>query len=124
MGALFCVSVLWAQSDIASKIRKLQTLPQSERYKMINEIKRDLAKLNTQQRAQMIRKLRETIKGEVKERDRFTAERREKGAHGGWKENREEIKRNFQSKRKGMDRQKKHNDHPRKPQQTPQHNRN
>ncbi len=54
---------VFAQDDLQTKIAKLQTLPKSERFKLMNEIKRDLVKLNSQQRAVALGKLRASMRG-------------------------------------------------------------
>jgi hypothetical protein len=51
------------ENDIQSQIAKLQTLPKNERFKLMNEIKRQLAKMNAQQRKQAIGKLRASMQG-------------------------------------------------------------
>lgn len=59
---LICVNI-FAQDDLQAKIAKLQTLPKLERFKLMNEIKRDLVKLNSQQRATAIGRLRASMRG-------------------------------------------------------------
>ena len=54
---------VFAQDDLQAKIAKLQTLPKAERFKLMNEIKRDLVKLNSQQRAAALGKLRASMRG-------------------------------------------------------------
>ncbi len=51
------IGLLGAKSTLAKKIAKLQTVPKSQRYKLVNEIKKELASLNRKQRIKAIRKL-------------------------------------------------------------------
>ena len=55
-----------AQSDLASKIARLQNAPKSERFKLMNEIKRELARMNAEQRNKALRKLRASMHGGTK----------------------------------------------------------
>jgi len=55
------ISFIFANSSLESKIAKLQTAPKSQRYKLMNEIKRELAKMNTKQRAKALSKLRASM---------------------------------------------------------------
>ncbi len=52
-----------AQSDLASKIARLQDAPKSERFKLMNQIKRELARMNSEQRSKTMRKLRASMHG-------------------------------------------------------------
>ena len=52
-----------AQSDLASKISRLQNVPKSERFKLMNQIKRELARMNAEQRSKAMRKLRASMHG-------------------------------------------------------------
>lgn len=62
--ALFSL-LLWAEGDhdLQSKIARMQQLPKSERYQLMNEIKRELAKLNARQRSIALGKLRASMHG-------------------------------------------------------------
>ncbi len=55
-----------AQSDLASKIARLQNAPKSERFKLMNEIKRELARMNAEQRNKALHKLRASMHGGAK----------------------------------------------------------
>jgi len=44
-------------SDLQSRIEKLQSAPKAERFKLMNEIKRELAQMNAEQRKIALRKL-------------------------------------------------------------------
>ncbi len=55
-----------AQSDLASKIARLQNAPKSERFKLMNEIKRELAHMNAEQRSKALHKLRVSMHGGTK----------------------------------------------------------
>ncbi len=62
--SLLIFSSLWAgQSDLQSKIAKLQTLPKTQRFKLVNEIKRQLAQMNESQRKEALGKLRASMHG-------------------------------------------------------------
>jgi len=50
-----------AQNDLASKIARLQNAPKSQRFKLMNEIKRELARMNAEQRNKALRKLRASM---------------------------------------------------------------
>ena len=64
---LFMALFAWAGgSDLSSKIARLQQLPKSERYKLMNEIKRDLARMNEVQRQKALGKLRASMHGKDK----------------------------------------------------------
>jgi len=53
---------LWADAySLQAKIAKLQTLPKSERFMLMNEIKRDLARMNESQRREALGKLRASM---------------------------------------------------------------
>lgn len=54
-------SFLFANGSLEAKISKLQTVPKSQRYKLMNEIKRELAKMNTKQRAKALNQLRASM---------------------------------------------------------------
>ncbi len=58
---IVCMSLQGADDTLSSKIAKLQTMPKSERYKLMNEIKRELAKLNSEQRSVALGKLRRSL---------------------------------------------------------------
>ncbi len=59
---LFMALFAWAGgSDLSSKIVRLQQLPKSERYKLMNEIKWDLARMNEAQRQKALGKLRASM---------------------------------------------------------------
>jgi len=62
---LFALSVtLFAtDSSLDSKIELLKNAPKEERYKIMNEIKMELIKLNESQREQMMQKLFQSKKG-------------------------------------------------------------
>ncbi len=55
------ILLIASQSELSLKISKLQHVKKSERYKLMNEIKRELAHLNTHQRTQALRKLHATM---------------------------------------------------------------
>jgi microcystin degradation protein MlrC len=48
--------------SVGAKIKMLSSVSKAERFKLINEIKRDLTKLNRTQRREAIGKLRSSIK--------------------------------------------------------------
>ena len=50
-----------ANNSLESKIVKLQTVPKDQRYKLMNQIKRELAKMNATQRAKALNRLKESI---------------------------------------------------------------
>ncbi len=50
-----------APSDLASKISSLKDAPKSQRFRLMNEIKRDMAQMNAKQRAQALQKLHATM---------------------------------------------------------------
>lgn len=50
------------QEDLQSKIARLQHAPKTERFKLMNEIKRELARLNAEQRNKALSKLRGSMK--------------------------------------------------------------
>ncbi len=59
---LFGVTFLsGAQSDLQRKIEQLQQVPKAQRFKLMNEIKRELAKMNVQQRKAALGKLRASM---------------------------------------------------------------
>ena len=51
------------ESDLSSKIARLQNAPKSERFKLMNQIKRELARMNARQRSKALRKLRASMHG-------------------------------------------------------------
>jgi hypothetical protein len=51
LSALFCAS-------LEEMLKQLQTTPKDQRYKLVNNIKREMAKLNQAQRLEAIRKLK------------------------------------------------------------------
>ena len=55
---LLVISLLDAKNSLAEKISKLQSVPKSQRYKLVNEIKKELATLNRKQRIKAIKKMR------------------------------------------------------------------
>ncbi len=50
-----------AGGDLQEKLAKLQTLPKSERFMLMNQIKKELAQMNAQQRRQALQKLRASM---------------------------------------------------------------
>ena len=55
------ISFAFANNSLESQIAKLQTVPKTQRYKLMNQIKRELAKMNATQRANALNKLKATI---------------------------------------------------------------
>ena len=55
------VSFSMASNSLESKIAKLQMVPKAQRYKLMNQIKRELANMNASQRSRAINKLKATI---------------------------------------------------------------
>ena len=55
------ISFAIADNSLESKIAKLQTVPKEQRYKLMNQIKRELAKMNATQRSRALHKLKATI---------------------------------------------------------------
>lgn len=55
------ISFSIASNSLESKIAKLQMVPKAQRYKLMNQIKRELAKMNASQRNRAINKLKATI---------------------------------------------------------------
>ena len=58
-----CLTLQSAQDSLSLKIQKLQSVPKNERFKLMNEIKRELAKLNFEQRSTALGKLRMSLQG-------------------------------------------------------------
>ncbi len=57
----FFISFIFANSSLESKIAKLQTVPKSQRYKLMNQIKKELATMNKKQRTKVLNKLKASI---------------------------------------------------------------
>ena len=55
------ISFATASNSLESKIVKLQTVPKEQRYKLMNQIKRELAKMNATQRSRALKRLKESI---------------------------------------------------------------
>ena len=55
------ISFAIANSSLESKIAKLQTAPKEQRYKLMNQIKRELAKMNATQRNRALNQLKATM---------------------------------------------------------------
>ena len=55
------ISLFAAQNDLQEKLAKLQTLPKSERFILMNEIKKELARMNAEQRQSALKKLRASM---------------------------------------------------------------
>ena len=55
------ISLAIADNSLESKIAKLQTAPKEQKYKLMNQIKRELAKMNATQRSRALNKLKATI---------------------------------------------------------------
>ena len=55
------ISFAIANNSLESKIAKLQTVPKEQRYKLMNQIKRELAKMNATQRRKALNKLKTTM---------------------------------------------------------------
>ena len=51
------IGLLDARNSLAEKISKLQSVPKSQRYKLVNEIKKELVTLNRKQRIRAIKKM-------------------------------------------------------------------
>lgn len=54
---------LFAQESIDAKIEQIHTAPAQERYRLMNALKKELAAMNAQQRAEAIAKLRSGVEG-------------------------------------------------------------
>ena len=54
------------ENGLQSKIARLQSAPKSERFKLMNEIKHELARMNEQQRGVALGKLRASLHGNSK----------------------------------------------------------
>ena len=52
--------------SISQKIQQLKTTPKAQRYKLINQIKRDMVKLNATQRSAALGELRAGMRGKGK----------------------------------------------------------
>jgi len=55
------ISFAIANNSLESKIAKLQTVPKEQRYKLMNQIKLELAKMNALQRKKALTKLKKNI---------------------------------------------------------------
>jgi len=49
-------------SSLEEMLKQLQTTPKEQRYKLVNNIKRELVKLNSEQRAQALKQLQKNLK--------------------------------------------------------------
>ncbi len=61
--ALFVLlsAVAAAEGTLQEKIARLQEAPAEQRYRLMNEIKRELAQMNARQRSEALRKLRSAM---------------------------------------------------------------
>ena len=82
---VLCILLGWgtvqaAQSDLQSKIARLQSVPKAERFKLMNEIKRELARMNAAQRNRTLGKLRASM--HAQEKQHGMKEGMHEGMHG------------------------------------------
>ncbi len=58
-----CTMLTADTTTLQAKIAQLQTLPKTERFKLMNEIKRELARMNETQRKEALGRLRASMQG-------------------------------------------------------------